>query len=84
MQPQTQGMGQDVSSSAPAPADAPANPHPMMQVLMNQDKAAPELSPTSAQVRTRATEHDAPSAAAQDTPQEQAKTVARRPPSWER
>ena len=73
--------------AAPAPGGA-TSPQPMAQMSMNQDKAAPALSPTSAQTGTRTNEQETPaspdSAQSQSRSQEQAKTIARRPPSWER
>ncbi|HTV53583.1 MAG TPA: hypothetical protein VMI06_01570 [Terriglobia bacterium] len=35
--------------AAPSQSDSTANPEPMRQNMVNQDKEAPELSPTSAQ-----------------------------------
>jgi hypothetical protein len=87
----TQEMAQAPSVRAQAPADSTESPQVMAQKSMNQDKAAPALSPTSAQKGTRATEKES-AAPAQDAStqskersQEQTRqTIARRPPSWER
>jgi hypothetical protein len=81
-------QGKD-SPQVPAPApEGATSAQPMAQMSMNQDKAAPALSPTSAQTGTRTNEQESPSAPnesqTQSKAQEQAKTMARRPPSWER
>ena len=73
--------------AAPEPEGATSQ-QPMAQMSMNQEKAAPALSPTSAQTGTRSNKQEAPAspdnAQSQSRSQEQAKTMARRPPSWER
>ncbi len=89
-----QGMqetAQAPSAPAQAPADSTESPQVMAQKSMNQDKAAPALSPTSAQKGMRATEKDSPapsqdaSSQSKERSQEQTRqTIARRPPSWER
>ena len=90
MQKLTQHQEKGAPSSTLAPADTTASPQPMQQKMMSQDKPAPDLSPTSAQQGTKAMEQDAPAAPdqgqskAQEESAEQAKTIARRPPSWER
>jgi len=63
----------------------------MRQNMTSQDKAAPALSPTSAQQGKTANEQDGPapsedaSSKSQESSQEQTRqTIARRPPSWER
>lgn len=90
LQKASQNPGQDAPPNTPAPADSTASPQPMAQKMMNQDKAAPALSPTSAQAGTRATEQQqsAPSENSQSKAQkgspDRSQTVARRPPSWER
>jgi len=81
-------QGKD-SPQVPAPApEGATSQQPMAQMSMNQEKAAPALSPTSAQTGTRTNEQEAPAspdnAQSQSRSQEQAKTMARRPPSWER
>jgi hypothetical protein len=88
-------LAQNAQQKAPAQTQAPeggaSGPEPQRQMMTGQDKAAPALSPTSAQRGTPATEKDAP-APSQDTSsqstersQEQTRqTIARRPPSWER
>jgi hypothetical protein len=87
----TQETAPAPSAPAQAPADSTESPQVMAQKSMNQDKAAPALSPTSAQKGTRATEKDSPapsqdsSVQSKEQSQEQKRqTIARRPPSWER
>ncbi|MGA7077471.1 MAG: hypothetical protein WBQ43_05045 [Terriglobales bacterium] len=87
----TQETAQAPSAPAQAPADSTESPQVMAQKSMNQDKAAPALSPTSAQKGTRATEKDSPAPAQEPTAQSKERsqeqtrqTIARRPPSWER
>lgn len=89
LQQATQHMGQ-AEAPAVAPQDSTASPQPMRQNMMSQDKAAPSLSPTSAQAGTPGTEQNAP-AASQDTSKSEAKsaqqtaqTMKRTSPSWER
>jgi hypothetical protein len=90
LQKATQLQEKSAPVPTPAPADATASPQPMQQNMISQDKPAPDLSPTSAQKGTKAMEQEAP--AAPDQPQskapeksaDQSKTIARRPPSWER
>jgi hypothetical protein len=86
-------VAQDAQQKAPAPAQAPeggtSTPAAERQMMTGQDKAAPALSPTSAQKGTPATEKDASSQDAssqsKERSQEQTRqTIARRPPSWER
>ena len=86
LQRATQHMGRDVPSASPTPTDATANPQPMAQMSMNQEKTAAPLSPTTAQagVRARARESSRTAAPRQEKPQDRAQTMARRPPSWER
>jgi hypothetical protein len=83
MQAHTMGAEQTAQSVSAAPADATANPQPMKQASMQQDNAAPALSPTTAQAGTQEAENKSP-APSQSKSQEQVKTMARRPPSWER
>jgi hypothetical protein len=86
----TQHQEESAPSAMPAPADATASPQPMQQKMMSQDKPAPDLSPTSAQKGTKAMEQEAPAASDQaqskapEKSADQSKTIARRPPSWER
>ena len=86
---------QDIQQKAPAqtqaPEDGTGSPEPMRQNMMSQDKAAPALSPTSAQQGKTSNEQDGPapsedaSSKSQESSQEQTRqTIARRPPSWER
>jgi hypothetical protein len=55
----------ETAAPSSAPADATANPQPMRQNMMNQDKAAPESSPTSAQSGATVKEVEGPSAPAE-------------------
>jgi len=87
----TQQASPSVATSTPAPEDATSSPQPMRQNSMRQDKAAPDLTPTSAQAGVPSREAEAPSAPTDSTSkaQEQSteqtrQTMARRPPSWER
>ena len=79
---------QEVQQTTPAPTSAPddgtTNPQPMRQAMSGQDKAAPDLSPTSAQRGVRGVEVERPSAPAQTPAQSQRQTIARPAPSWER
>jgi hypothetical protein len=45
----TQNMNQGAPTPTPAPSDSTASPEAMRQGMANQDKATPELSPTSMQ-----------------------------------
>jgi hypothetical protein len=89
LQRATHSQGQNVEAPPPAPQDGAENPQPMAQKSMNQDKAAPELSPTSAQAGTRSTEQETPTVS-EDTSRspehspDRARTIARTTPSWER
>jgi hypothetical protein len=74
-----------------SPGDSASSPEPMRQNMMNQDKAAPALTPTSAQAGTPAVDKAAPEASkgapakTQEKPAQRApQSVPRRPPSWER
>jgi len=91
LQQAMRGANADAPQSAPVVAEGATGPQPMAQMSMNQDKAAPALSPTSAQAGTRLSEQDAPaqsqespSAKTRERSQERQQTMARRPPSWER
>ena len=89
LQKATQQPGPETPPTTPTPSGA-ANPQPMQQNMMNQDNAAPDLSPTSAQAGSRAMDQEAPASSGQSQPQaqeqsqERPKTFPRRPPSWER
>jgi hypothetical protein len=86
----TQHIQQGAPAQTPAPADSTGSPQPMAQKMMNQDTAAPALSPTSAQSGTRESQQEAPApsgesqAKAQGQSQDRAQTIARTRPSWER
>jgi hypothetical protein len=73
-----------------APHDSASNPEPMRQTMMNQEKAAPALTPTSAQAGMPAGDKEAPSPSKEAparTPEKPARAPQawRRPrPSWER
>ena len=90
MKQATQYLRQNEQPASPDRADGATGPQPMAQKMTSQDKAAPALSPTSAQAGTRATEQEAPGpsgesqAKAQEKSQGRPQTIARRPPSWER
>jgi hypothetical protein len=71
----------DQSQSPASPSEGATNPQPMAQMATNQDKAAPALSPTTAQAGTRSHEHENASPSPARTPE---RTVPRPPPSWER
>ncbi|HUN56492.1 MAG TPA: hypothetical protein VMU41_00115 [Candidatus Binataceae bacterium] len=71
----------DQTSSPASPSEGATNPQPMAQMTMNQDKAAPALSPTTAQTGTRSHEHENASPSPAQTP---ARTMPRPQPSWER
>ena len=71
----------DQSPSPASPSEGATNPQPMAQMATNQDKAAPALSPTTAQAGTRSHEHENASPSPARTPE---RTVPRPPPSWER
>lgn len=80
---QTPGTEKSAPSS---PTDSTDSAQPMRQTMMNQDKAAPSLSPTSAQAGTPATEQEStsPSQDSQAKSQSRPQTIARTTPSWER
>jgi hypothetical protein len=90
MQKATQHLDHQAPANAHAPADATANPQPMRQNMMAQDKAAPQQSPTSAQLGQTANDKSASAPSregqsqSQDSSQQRAKTMARTTPSWER
>jgi hypothetical protein len=86
----TQHIQHNGGAPAPAPADSTGSPEPMRQNMVAQNKSAPALSPTSAQLGQTANEKSAaqPSAENSKAPEKSAgqerQTMARRPPSWER
>jgi hypothetical protein len=67
------------------PSGGASSAQPMRQQMMSQDKAAPAMSPTSAQAGVTETEQksNAPSQAQESSPSRQ-QTIARPAPSWER
>ncbi len=65
------------------PPDSTDNQQPMRQPMVNQDKPAPNLSPTTAQAGVTMKDVKGPSSPA-ETPSPSQQTIARRPPSWER
>jgi hypothetical protein len=83
MEKATSHLQPNASTPAPAPADSNASPQAMRQNMMNQDKAAPDLSPTSAQsgTTTPAKEKETPAPTPEPTPPPKAPS---RSPSWER
>lgn len=86
-----QGTQQIAPAQTPAPQGGASSPEPQRQMMTGQDKVAPPLSPTSAQLGKAAKEQDAPApsqdaaAKSQERSQEQARrTIARTTPSWDR
>jgi len=74
-------------SQAPTPTPAPegaANPQPMQQQGIADDRAAPEMSPTSGLASSRAQDVEGPSAPTSMPTKSQQQTIARPAPSWER
>jgi hypothetical protein len=87
----TQHIGQNAPASSPSPPDSASTPQPMRQNMTGQDKAAPALSPTSAQAGQPATEKNAPEPSNESqakTPEKAAgrtqQTLPRPRASWER
>jgi hypothetical protein len=80
----TREAEQTTPAPTPVPADGATSPQPMRQNMMSQDKAAPDLSPTSAQSGIRAEEVEGPSAPAATPAKSQQQTITRPTPSWER
>lgn len=86
----TQHIRQDAANQATAPTDGAASPQPMRQNMLQQDHAAPSLSPTSAQ-RGQTQEEARGNAPAQEgsqserqATQQRPQTISRTTPSWER
>jgi hypothetical protein len=79
----TQEGEHPAAASTPAPADSATDPQqPMVQPSMNQEKAAPPLTPTSAQAGAKEHEQEAhASVSPSPTP---SPTLPRTTPSWER
>jgi hypothetical protein len=76
----TRHLSQSAPSPSAAPADGATSPEPSRQNMMNQDKAAPALSPTSMQ-----TGKTAPEKPLEKTPEKsRPETLPRPRPSWER
>ena len=76
-------------SHSAAPSEGTASPQPMRQKMMQQENAAPALSPTTAQAGATAKDATRPSneSAGKTTEQSEQRTrqtLPRRPPSWER
>jgi hypothetical protein len=89
LQKATQHIDKNAAAPSPAPADGTDSREAMRQKMTGQDKAAPALSPTSAEAGQRAAELNSPSnVTPMKTPEKQVtrapQTVPRRPPSWER
>jgi hypothetical protein len=86
----TQEIQQNAPASTPAPADSTSSPEPMRQNMTGQEKSAPDLSPTSAQLGQTANEKAAaappqPEAEKTQQPGPQAgQSKTQRPPTWER
>ena len=83
LQKATQHIDKSPAAPAPAPADGADSREAMRQKMTGQEKAAPALSPTSAQAGQPASETHSPSPTRQ-TVTKAPPTVPRRPPSWER
>jgi hypothetical protein len=60
MEKASQHLHQDVSAPVVAPQDSASSPEAARQNMSNQEKATPELSPTSMQAGTTVSEKDAP------------------------
>jgi hypothetical protein len=76
----TKHLNQNVPSPPAGPADGATSPEPSRQNMMNQDKTAPALSPTSMQAGKTA-----PEKPAEKTPEKgRPDTLPRPKPSWER
>jgi len=86
----TQHIQQNAPVQTPAPTDSTSSPEPMRQNMTGQDKTAPDLSPTSAQMGQVGHEKEAAAPSqgeagkTQQPGQQTSQTMARRPPSWER
>lgn len=86
----TQHIQPNAPAHVPAPADSTSSPEPMRQKMTGQDKTAPDLSPTSAQMGQVGHEKEAAAPSqeqaekTQQPTQKPNQTMARRPPSWER
>lgn len=63
----SQHLNQGAASPTAAPADSTASPEPSRQKIAGQDKAAPELSPTSLQAGKTSQEKDAGSPSVEQT-----------------
>jgi len=91
LQKATQYREPNTPAMAPTSADSPTSNEPMRQNMVSQDKAAPALSPTSAQAGKTAPDKSVATATKETPAKTQEKpvprapqTVGRRPPSWER
>ena len=80
-------VAQQPQSPTPPPTPAPegaANPQPMQQQGIGQERVAPEMSPTSSLASARAQEVQGPSSPSPTLAKSQQQTVSRPAPSWER
>jgi hypothetical protein len=73
MEKASQHLNQGVPAPSTAPADSTASPEPSRQKMDGQDKAAPELSPTSLQAGKTSLEKDAASPSPEKNSTEQVK-----------
>ena len=80
----TREAGQTTPAPTSLPEDGATSPQPMRQNMISQDKATPNLSPTSAQSGARTQDVEGPSAPAATPAKSQQQTIARPTPSWER
>lgn len=87
----TQHTGQEGVSRQVSHGDTPVTQQPMRQNMTAQEKIAPAMSPTSELAGRTSIESGAPVRPSptppkpqQKTGQERPRTIARRPPSWER
>jgi hypothetical protein len=81
---------QERSPAQPSVGETASSPEPMRQTMLSQNKAAPALTPTSAQAGITEAEKSAPSpskdapAKAPEKPAHFPQTLPRPRPSWER
>jgi hypothetical protein len=86
----TQHLRQSAPAQTPTPSDSASGPEPMRQRMTGQDREAPALSPTTAQMGQTAREQEAGTPSQEQRPSTPAKTqsrpqtIARTRPSWER
>jgi hypothetical protein len=81
MEKGSQHLNQEAPASTPAPQDGASSPEAARQPMNNQDKAAPELSPTSMQAGTTVSEKDAPAVSSEPPAKEDPKPTPTPDPS---